>query len=125
MKYKVRVFTYDSTEEYTVEAENKSKARYKAFKDAKASGQFAACLTFGQFLELFKLDVIPVVEVDLWCSKCGQHTAHEKAADFIEEGWRNFGSAAYCPKCVEICKNINPDKYNMALYLLDKLSWRC
>lgn len=48
-----------------------------------------------------------------------------KAADFIEEGWRNFGSAAYCPKCVEICKNINPDKYNMALYLLDKLSGRC
>ena len=79
MKYKVLVSTYDSTEEYVVDAENKSKARYKAFKDAKASGDFAACLTFGQFLNLFRPDVIPVYEIDLWCSKCGQHTAREKA----------------------------------------------
>ncbi len=62
MKYKVLISTYDSAEEYTVEAESKSKARYKAFNDAKASGDFAACITFWQFLDLFKPDVIPIIE---------------------------------------------------------------
>ena len=124
MKFRIKVFTYDDVFEYIVEAENKSKARYKAFKDAKASGDFAPVLTFGQFLNLFRPDVEPIYEIDLLCSHCGTRVLHENAADFIEEGWRNYGSAAYCPKCVGICKNMLTDKYSMALFLLDKLSKR-
>ena len=124
MKFRIKIYTYDDTYEYIVEAENKSKAKYKAFKDAKASGDFAACMTFGQFLNLFRPDVEPIYEYDLLCSKCGTRGRHEKATDFIEEGWRHYGSAAYCPKCSEICKNINQDKYSMALFLLDILSGR-
>lgn len=110
--------------EYIVEAENKSKARYKAFKDAKASGDFAACMTFGKFLNLYRPDVEPIYETDLLCSSCGTRVLHENAADFIEEGWRNYGSAAYCPKCVGIRKNMLTDKYSMALFLLEELSKR-
>lgn len=124
MKFKIKVYTYDDVCEYTVEAQDASKARYKAFKEAKAAGDFAPVMTFFQFIQLFKPDVIPIYEFDLWCSKCGQRGRHENPVDFIEDGWRHYGSAAYCPKCVEICKNIKSDKYSMAVYLLDKLKDR-
>ena len=44
-KYKVTVYTYDDDFAYSIEAETAAKAKYKCFKEAKASGDFAACMT--------------------------------------------------------------------------------
>ena len=45
------------------------------------------------------------------CSKCGHRSRKVKrgyyeAEGIADAGWRSYGSALYCPKCVKICKRL-------------------
>lgn len=57
MKYRVKVDTCIDILEFTVEAENKPKANYKAFKAAKKSGHFESGMKFWDFMRLFAPEV--------------------------------------------------------------------
>ena len=45
------------------------------------------------------------------CSKCGHRSrkvnrGYYEAKGIADAGWRSYGSALYCPKCVKICKRL-------------------
>ena len=45
------------------------------------------------------------------CSKCGHRSRKVKrgyyeAEGIADAGWRSYGSALYCPKCVKICTRL-------------------
>ena len=45
------------------------------------------------------------------CSKCGHRSrkverGYYEAEGIADAGWRSYGSALYCPKCVKICNRL-------------------
>lgn len=59
-------------------------------------------------------------EFELTCSCCGAHSRHLKrslnyAVELADEGWRNYGTAMYCPSCSETWSERNPGR-NLSSY---------